>query len=293
MTKVNDKVKGYLYTFLGVFLISPDGLLTRFITADALTITFWRGMLFGLSIMTFVILRYRLKIFRVLACFRWPEYGVMLTYCLGNILFIYSITHTSVANTLFMISTTPIWAALFAWIVLKEPVVKRTWFAIAMVILGISIITSGEGLSSDSWLGDLAGLGSAATLATQFSLIRMAKARDALPAIGMGGIFTALVTASFIDPIATTNLDMVYLLMMGVLMLPIANALMFLGPKYLPAPEVGLVMLLETILGPLWVWWVISENPGIHSIIGGAIVLLTLAVNTFLSLRDQENTIST
>ena len=287
MTGFSTRGTGYIVTFLGVLLISPDGLLTRFISADALTITFWRGLLFGLTTSAFILMRYRAEIFGVLARFRWPEYGIMVAYCIGNILFIYSITHTSVANTLFMISTTPIWAALIAWAFLKERVARRTWFSIFMVIVGILVITSGADFASGQWLGDLAGLGGAGALAAQFSLIRQARQRDTLPAMALGGIFTALVVSPFVVPEATSNLDLAYLVIMGVLMLPIANALLFLGPKFLPAPEVGLVMLMETILGPFWVWLVIDENPGLHSIIGGTIVLLTLAINTFLSLREE------
>jgi drug/metabolite transporter (DMT)-like permease len=86
----------------------------------------------------------------------------------------------------------------------------------------------------------------------------------------------------------TSNLDLFYLFIMGAVMLPVASSLMFLGPRYIPAPEVSLMMLLETILGPLWVWLVIRENPGIYSIVGGTIVLLTLAVNTWLGLREDS-----
>ena len=191
-----------------------------------------------------------------------------------------------------MISTTPIWAALIAWIFLKERVARRTWFAILMVIVGIVIIgqVSKSGVSSIE--GDLLGLLAAATLAAQFSLIRQMKGRDVLPALSLGGIFIALLTAGFMDPLATSDRDLMFLILMGAIMLPIANGLLFLGPKYLPAPEVGLVILLETVLGPIWVWLALYENPGIYSILGGSIVLLTLATNMLLSLRTDQKPIA-
>ncbi|MBX2869146.1 MAG: DMT family transporter [Acidiferrobacterales bacterium] len=284
---VGDKAKGYLITMLGVIAISPDGLLTRFISADSMTITFWRGLLFGLTVLMFVVLRYRSRTLAVFARFTLPDAGIVACYCVGNILFIYSITHTTVANTLFMLSTTPIWAALVSLLFLREKMPRRTIVAILAVVVGIVVITQGSEPGSGDWLGILAGLLAAATLATQFSLIRLSSTKDILPSLGLGGVFTALVMAPLVAPAETSNLDLTYLIIMGVLMLPLANALMFVGPKYLPAPEVGLMMLLETILGPIWVWLVLSENPGWYSIIGGAIVLMTLIINTWLALREE------
>jgi len=285
---LGERAKGFLLTIIGVIALSPDGLLTRYIMADSMTITFWRGLFFGLVTFTFVVLRYRLRLMAVFAGFRLPEFGVMLTYCFGNLFFIYSVTHTSVANTLFMISTTPIWAALIAWLFLKEKVPLRTWFAILMVIVGIIIIGFGSAHGVGTIEGDLVGLLAAAALATQFSLIRLMRQRDMLPALALGGIFLALLTSPFVSPTETSDNDLIFLIIMGAIMLPISSMLLFLGPKYLPAPEVGLVMLLETILGPVWVWLALSENPGVYSIIGGGIVLLTLAINMIISLQGDN-----
>jgi len=285
---MSEKAKGYFITMLGVIAISPDGLLTRFISADAITIIFWRGLLFGLTAMLFVVLRYRLKIFVVLSRLTPSDFGIMACYCVGNILFIYSITHTTVANTLFMLSTTPIWAALFSLVFLKEHMPRRTLVAIVAVVIGISVITRGAETGSSDWFGVIAGLFAAAALATQFSLIRLSPTKDILPSLGLGGIFTALVVSPFVVPAEVSNLDFTWLLIMGVCVLPIANALMFIGPKYLPAPEVGLMMLLETILGPTWVWLALGENPGWYSIVGGGIVLITLVTNTWLALREEN-----
>ena len=285
---LSTRAKGYLITALGVLAVSPDGLLTRFISADFVTITCWRALLFGLVAMSFVILRYRTRTFSLLAGFSWAEYCVMACYGIGNLLFIYSITHTSVANTLFMLSTTPIWAALIAWLFLKERVPRRTWVAIGAVLIGIIIITRGSHGKEGAWIGDLAGLLGAGVLALQFSIIRFARSRDTLPALAMSGILTGLVLSQFIDPMATSNNDLFFLFIMGAVMLPVASSLMFMGPRYIPAPEVSLMMLLETILGPIWVWLVVKENPGIYSIVGGTIVLLTLAINTWLGLREDR-----
>lgn len=285
---LSTRSKGYLITMLGVLALSPDGLLTRLIHAEALTITFWRCLLYGIVISLFAVLRYRGRLFAHLGRFSAAEYGIMICFGLGNTCFIYSITHTSVANTLFMLSTTPIWAAVIAWLFLRERVPRRTWFAIVMVMVGISVITRGSVRLEGAWLGDIVGLCAAFILGTQFSLIRAARNRDIMPALGLGGIFTALFLAPLVAPGETANADLGWLIVMGMIMLPVANALMFLGPKYLPAPEVGLMMLLETVLGPVWVWLALGENPGAHSMVGGAIVVTTLMVNSLLGLREER-----
>ena len=286
---LSTRSRGYLITGLGVLALSPDGLLTRLIQADSLTITFWRGLLYGIVILLFTVLRYRGRLFEYLGRFSFAEYGIMLCYGIGNVCFIYSITHTSVANTLFMLSTTPIWAAVIAWLFIGERVPRRTWFAIVMVMVGITVITRGSFRLEGAWLGDLVGLCAACILGTQFSLIRMARNRDIIPALGLGGIFTALALSPWVAPAETTNIDLFWLIIMGMVMLPVANALLFLGPKYLPAPEVGLMMLLETVLGPVWVWLALEENPGPLSMLGGAIVVTTLMVNTLLALREERH----
>ncbi len=286
--RLSTRAKGYMITLLGVLTLSPDGLLTRLIQADALTIIFWRGWFYGITILSFVVLRYRMDMFVRLGRLTAKEYGVMLCYGIGNFCFIQSITQTSVANTLFMLSTTPIWAALLAWVFLRERVPQRIWFAIGMVMFGILVITRGSIRFEGAWIGDLMGLCAAAFLGAQFSLIRAAGQRDFMPALGLGGIFTALLLSPWVDPMQTADMDLVWLLLMGMGMLPIAYALMYLGPRYLPAPEVGLMMLLETVMGPLWVWLALGENPGVYSIVGGLIVVAALMANTLLGLHEER-----
>ena len=90
------------------------------------------------------------------------------------------------------------------------------------------------------------------------------------------------------SPLAVSQSDFGYLLLMGLYVVPVGSALMFVGPRYIPAAEVGLLMLLESILGPVWVWWVLAEQPGINTLVGGAIVLSTLAVNTVWALKYPQ-----
>ncbi len=287
MTTLSSHTKGLLLTGLGVLAISPDGLLTRLISADTLEITYWRGLYFGYGVLVLLLLRFGRGTLQLLFSIGWPGVVLMLLYALGNLCFIYSLTHTAVANTLLIISTTPLFAAIIAWFFLRERVASATWVAIGLVTSGIVIICAEKGGMRGSFYGNMAGLVAACSLAAGFCVVRKYKQTELLPAFGLGGFLVALLISPWVDPVQTSAQDHGYLFVMGFLMLPIANMLMFLGPKYLPAPEVGLMMLLESILGPLWVWLVLDERLSAYTLFGGAVIVLTLALHAGLKMRPS------
>ena len=109
-----------------------------------------------------------------------------------------------------------------------------------------------------------------------------------VPALAFGGVVTALAVLPLAAPATISGPDFTILLGMGLVMLPLSFALMFIGPRYIPAPEVSLILLLESLLGPLWVWLVLSEAPGFYTLIGGTIILVALAGNAILSFSASE-----
>ncbi len=281
----SNQAKGLLITGLGVLVISPDGLLVRLISTDVLTITFWRGLFYSIGMLMLLVLYYRKGIVEAFFNIGIPGLWMAALYFLGNLSFIYSLTHTAVANTLFIISTTPFFAALIAWLFLRQKVDRRTWVAISAASAGILIICSGKNAMPDAYLGNLAGLMAAFTLAASFTLVAHYRDRDLLPSFVLGGFLMALVLEPFVLPSQTTDRDLLYLFLMGFVMLPIAATMMFLGPKYISAPEVGLLMLLESVFGPLWVWMMLKEHPGNLTLLGGAIVIATLAIHSVLAMK--------
>lgn len=213
---------------------------------------------------------------------------MVLIYAMGTISFIVAITHTSVANTLIILSTTPMFAAIIGWIFLRESIPARTWIAILLVGIGIYIISSDSESSTSSLFGDLAAMSGAFFLATGFTVIRSFPKIPILPVISTSGLLTALIVLPLARPFSVTQDDMGYLLIMGIYMLPVATALLYSGPRYIPAPEVGLMLLLESILGPVWVWLALGEQPGTRTFIGGAIILSTLVINTVWLLKSTR-----
>lgn len=282
-------LRGVLITALGVLIISPDGLLTRLVQTDHWTLIFWRGLLlsFGMCLLTNLVHPNN----------TWQRYRSMgrqgllmvLLYSLGTVSFITAITHTSVANTLIILSTTPLFAALIGLVVLREAIELRTWCAIALVAIGVYVIsTDSEAYGGASLYGDLAAMGGAFFLAAGFTVVRRRPDISVFPVISTAGLLTAIAILPLAQPFSISQQDMGFLLIMGVYMLPLGTALMYIGPKYIPASEVGLMLLLESILGPTWVWLALDERPGNATLVGGAIILSTLAMNTIWAMRSSR-----
>lgn len=280
--------KGLLITACGVLVISPDGLLTRLIETDHWTMIFWRALLLSFGMWMVLSLSSPNRVRQAYKTVRGPGLLMVLAYSLGTISFIFAITHTSVANTLIILSTTPLFAALISRLLLHEKIQARTMVAILLVMVGIAVIASGSMQQQEGLLGDVAALFGSFFLACGFSFVRRFPGISSFSAISCSGLLTALLVLPLASPFSVSQADMGYLLLMGLYMLPIGTALMFLGPRYIPAAEVGLLLLLESLLGPVWVWMALGEVPGNNTLVGGAIVLSTLAINTVWALRQQR-----
>jgi len=289
MPVLSQHAKGLIITALGVLIISPDGLLTRLILVDHWTMIFWRALFlsFGMALIANLVHPRN----------TWQKYKTMgrvglvmvLIYSLGTVSFMISITHTSVANTLIILSTTPLFAALIGWVAFRESIIARTWCAILLVGIGVFVISSDSENQVSSLFGDIAAMSGAFFLAAGFTVVRRYPKTTVFPIISTSGLVTALIVLPLAQPLSVTQADIGYLIVMGVYMLPVGTALMYLGPKYIPAPEVGLMLLLESVLGPIWVWLALGEQPGVRTFIGGAIILSTLAINAVWAMKTASN----
>lgn len=283
MDGLSTHAKGLLFTGLGVLVITPDSLLIRLVSADQWTLLFWRGLFSAIGMQIALLVLFRRRAWREVR--RIGTAGMVLAgiFGIGTVTFVVSISHTTAANTLFIVSTSPLFAAIAAWVLMREPVSLRTWAAIGFSLAGIGVIASG-GLDRGTLIGNLAALATAVILGASFALVRLHRARNMVPAMGLSGLVTALVALPLAQPEILDAFDLGVLMIMGLIMLPLSFGLMFIGPRYIPAPEVSLVLLLEAVLGPLWVWLALGEDPGVRTLLGGAIVLATLVVHSTISL---------
>jgi len=292
MSSLSDHLKGVLLTGGGFLVLSPDALIIRLIEVDSWTVMFWRGLLTVIGLFALMTLRYGGGVFhRFRAIGRLGALAAVM-FTISSICFVTAITHTTTANALVIISVSPLFAAGFSLVFLGERVALRTWLAIGAAIVGIAIIflpvLGGIRVAGQGLIGDLAALGTAISMAGYFTVLRRARDVDMAPSLAFSGVLTAVVVSALASPFAVTVPDVGYLALLGVVISPISFAMISAGPRYISAPEVGLLMPIETVLGPLWVWLLLAESPGVYALVGGAVVIGALVAHSLAALRVER-----
>ena len=284
-------LKGILLTTAGILILSPDALLLRLIGADIWTLLFWRGLLCAIGMVGITLVLDRPHGFRRLCTIGQAELQVIAVNVCLHVLFVLAILKTTVANTLVIMSISPLLGAILSILILRERVVSRTWYISASIFFGLTLIFS-QSLGGGTLVGDLSAFAAAVLLACNFVLLRRYRKVSMIPAVAWSMAVTAFITWPLAMPTSFDGAAWVYILLLGLVILPISSALITLGPRYLPAPEVGLIMLLEALLGPLWVWLVIREVPSIETLIGGATILAALTWMSIATIREVRRVIS-
>ena len=282
----NDHARGLVLAIVGVLVLSPDSLLVRLIGADQWSLLFWRGLMTSLTLSLYLFMLHGCGILKRFQACGFVGLVVAALFALNTSLFVVSIRHTSVANTLVLVSVAPLFAAIFSSLFLAEHAPPRTWIATVLGILSIGYIMQ-EGLGSASLIGDSAALGLALTMAAILTLLRARRSSDAVPIVACSGLLLAVVMLPFSEPLSLSGGDWRYMSILGLFVIPVSFAFTLSAHKYLPAQQVGLVFLLETVLGPFLVWLVIGEEPPERTLIGGTLLVLTLAVHAAISLKKH------
>lgn len=270
--------------FLGVLAVSFDALLVRLADAGQWEVVFWRGWLICASLGLWMLVRGEAPVLP-----RTPgsrlAIGVAVLMMGGNTaLFVLSVSNTAAANTVVVLAAAPFFAAVFSWLFLREPVRPRTWVAIAAAMLGVTVVFAG-GLRLGTWVGDLYAVALAICLGGSLTLLRRFPAVGRIPVICASGAVAGLIAWPLAEPLTLGVQSYAALGVMGLLQMPLAMVLMATATRYLPSPEVSLFLLLETLLGPIWVWLVLGEQVPPLTVYGGAVVLATVAVHSWLALR--------
>jgi len=199
--------------------------------------------------------------------------------------FILSLMRNTAANTFVLMSTGPFFAAVFGWIFLRERVPPRTWTAIAVALLGATLMFA-DGLDAGRTLGNLLALGVATVFALNVVVLRRMHATvDMVPAVMIAGLISIAVALPFALPLDASPRDLAVLAPMGCLQVGLGCLLMTRATRFLAAREIGLLSLIETILAPLWVWLGVGERPSALALAGAAIVLGALLANEWIGLR--------
>lgn len=287
-SKWSNHAKGIALSGIGVLIISPDALFVRLVDTDVWTIVFWRAFFVAIGLTLIVLATKRTLSVKAFTSMGRPGLLISVLYDCGMTAFIYAVEHTSVAHTLIILSTTPLFAALVSWFWIRQHISRRTWIAIGVVVLGIVVMSSATGEQNTSVVGDLAAILGAFSLGTTFTVAQRYPNQSMLPGFIIGALLLVLVMSWLASPLSVSVNDMIFLSIMGCILLPLGMTFMYLGPRYISSAEVGLMMLLETVLGPLWVWVVMGESPSGRTLTGGAIIISALILNLYIGIRSQS-----
>ena len=284
MKTLSDQQKGSLMAFVAVMFITPDSLFIRLSNVDTWGLVFYRGIIPFFSVLIGMLIIYKSNFFKML--FTSGHHGLIyiITFSITNITFVVSIQNTNVANTLVMIAMAPMLSAVLGAIFLKEIPERKTWGAILITFFAAVYIFY-DSLQLGNIYGDILGLITALGLAVGAVTIRSAKKKNLVPAAVVGKMFVALFAMFFIESYALVEQDLIIVPLMCIMCVAIPFVLVTIAPRFIPAAEVNLFFLLETIIGPIWVWMVIKEQPSIETIQGGLVIILTIAIHSFLKLK--------
>ena len=286
MKNLSNQHKGSLLAFIAVMLITPDSIFIRLSNIETWGMLFYRGAIPFVVVLVGLIFFYKNNLFKALVGIGYPGIFYVISFSICNITFIISIQNTNVANTLVMIAMAPMLSAILGSIFLKEIPDRKTWIAIIITLVSVTYIFY-DSIEMGNFYGDLFGIITAFGLACNAVIARFAKNRDLVPSAVIGKLCVAIFAFFFVDSFSLLGSDLIIVPLMCVMCVAIPFVLVTIAPRFIPAEEVNLFFLLETIIGPFWVWMVIKEQPSIETIQGGSIIILTIAIHSYLKLKKS------
>ena len=288
---LTNKQKGLALSLIGVLLITPDSLFIRLIDLGAWELVFYRGLVPCICLLIVLSFYYRSQFIKSFLVLGIPGLFYAILIALGSTTFVISIENTYVANTLIMIALLPFATAILSSIFLKEHPSKRMWLTIIACFVVVLFIFY-DSYQGNRLYGDFFGLLTAVMVGGSAVVVRYGKNFNFLPALLLSKFFIMLIAIIFMQNFPETlfvNQKNLYLIIaMGIFAVFIPLAMITLAPRYVPAYEVEIFFVLETILGPIWVWLVIHEQPTNKTIIGGVFIIIIILIHTFLELRENK-----
>ncbi len=280
--KNRPKSYGNFLALVGVLILTPDTMVMRFSNLDRWPLMGWRGVLMGLTLIIFwQLFKCSNSEKNISSIYSWPGIIVIFSFAINSVTFTLGIQETSVMVVLTAVATMPVFAALFSIFLMKESQGLSGWATIIFAMVGVVIVVS-DGNNAvgqpegSSILGAVYGCITASGLALAFTMARKHPELEIIPAAAIGsllsGIFGFLLSTEdsiFTAPVWT-------IISMGVLILPVSFGLISIAPRYTTSSIVSLIMLMEMVIGPFWVWIAIGEKPSVTMILGAFLVITVI-----------------
>lgn len=256
---------------------SSGGLIARLVTTDAWTTLAWRSAFSAVFLMAVVAIVRRRGVLAQWRAIGWPGAGVAACLATASTCFILSVTRTSVANTLILMSIGPWVAGVLGWLLLGERVRPRTWVTMGVALAGVVVMVSGSS-GTGRLAGDVLAIAMASAFALGTVLVRRHPDIQMTPAVSLGATLACLAVLPMATPFAVAPRDLALLALFGIGQLGVGFLLFTAGARLLPVAETSLIGMLEVVLGPFWVWLALGEEPAAASIAGGLVILAALVL---------------
>jgi drug/metabolite transporter (DMT)-like permease len=284
---LNDRARGAVLVTGAALIWSLGGLVARLIESpDSWTTIFWRSVSAFAFLLTYLVATEGRSALRRFAEMGWPGLIVGVCFAGATIFFIIALSLTSVARTLVIMSATPLIAAILGRVFLGETIGRATSATIAAVMAGTAIMVSG-GEAGGSLAGDAFALLVSVSLAGTIVVSRNNAHIGMLPAATLGTALAAAISLPFASPFSVTAHDLPIMLLFGSVQLAIGLILFVAGVRLIPAAQSALIAIIEPILGPIWVWIFLGEQPTAVVLVGGTIVIVSVSARTLLTVRQQ------
>ena len=275
------KIPGYILLLFGGFCLSWGGFIIRsFEEASVWQILFLRSFFFLLALIAFLFVTYKKNTFNIIKESGLPGLlgGFVLSF--SFVAFVVAMSNTTVANVVFIISTQTMFLAIFGYFYLKEKVSLIGLISILLAMSGI-IIMVGDSISGGSLFGNIVALAIPINFAILVMIIRKNTKVDMVPAIFYSGLFSLIYGFFLAESFEFTKHDLWMGFFLGVPQLAVSFICITIGSRTVESATVGILMLMETLCAPLWVWLFLNEIPPISVFIGGAVIISAIILKGF------------
>ena len=289
---VLTKLPGPLLVFLGALSLSFGGLIVKsFEGATLWQILFWRSLFFSLTILAFLIISYKKKTFKSFYDSGLPGFfgGIILSF--GFCGYVFAMYNTTVANTNFIISLQILFLAVFGYFFLKEKISAVTLASIILAITGVLVMV-GNSLTPGELSGNLAAFTMPITFAILIMIVRKYPTVDMVPAQFVAGVCSCIIGFLLSTKLMISPNDIFLGFLAGFFQVGFGFIFITIGARTTPSAMVGIIMLSESVLGPVWAFLFVSERPSIFGLVGGAIILFAVLLQFYSLLMKNKKTIS-
>ena len=286
---VIKNIPGPILIFMGALSLSFGGLIVKsFEGATLWQILFWRSLFFSLTILTFLIISYKKKTFSAFYESGLPGIFGGIILSLGFCGYVFAMYNTTVANTNFIISLQILFLAIFGYFFLKEKISAITLTSIVLAISGVLLMV-GNSLSPGELSGNLAAFTMPITFAILIMIVRKFPNVDMVPAQFVAGISSCLIGFLLSNKIMISTHDIFLGFLAGFFQVGFGFIFITIGARSTPSAMVGVIMLSESVLGPIWAFLFIGERPSMFGLIGGGIILFAVLLQFISLLNTQKN----